>query len=71
MSALTSPELIEGYRLLTLAQAVRLESVGMKRRGPSARSLAKSELGLKGSQPDQVLIDGLRAKAFALKGGQQ
>lgn len=68
---LNTPDQIKAFSLLALAQRVRMESVGMRSRGRSARSIAKAELGLPGRPADQVLIDGLRAKAFALSGAAQ
>ncbi len=41
---------IAWFRLLSLRQALKLEMVGMKRRGRSAYSIIKSEFGLKGSR---------------------
>jgi len=57
------------FRLLALRGAVKLEKVGLKRRGPSASSIARVELGLRprASHADilaalQVEIDALAAK---------
>jgi len=42
----SSPEQIEAYRLLALKGALKLESIGLKRRGPSALSIVRS-MGIK------------------------
>ncbi len=47
---LDTPDQIEAFRRLALYHALRLECVGMKRRGPSAFSIIKREFGLKGSK---------------------
>ena len=44
---LTSPDQIEAYRLLTLKGELKLQALGMKRRGPSALSLVRKKTGLK------------------------
>ena len=41
---------IDKYRLKTLLSALRLETLGMKRRGKSAYSIIKKEFNLKGSK---------------------
>lgn len=41
---------IDFYRLATLKSALRLEILGMKRRGKSVYSIIKSEFGLKGDK---------------------
>ena len=52
MTALTTPEQIERYRLATLRAALKLEMLGMKRsRGPSAYALLKKE-GFTGTRAD-------------------
>ena len=45
-----TPEGIEMYRLLALRYALKLEIVGMKRRGPSAYILLKREFGFRGDK---------------------
>tara|TARA_B100000282_G_scaffold289957_1_gene260328 strand:+ start:571 stop:774 length:204 start_codon:yes stop_codon:yes gene_type:complete len=50
MIALDTPEHIELYRILSLRSALKLECLGMKRRGQSAYSIVKSEFGLKGNK---------------------
>lgn len=49
-SMLLEQEQIAIFRLLTLRQMLKLEMQGMKRRGRSAYSIIKAELGLKGSR---------------------
>ena len=50
IAMLHEQEQIAVYRLLTLRQMLKLEMLGMKRRGRSAYSIIKQELGLKGSR---------------------
>jgi hypothetical protein len=50
VAILHEEEQIAVYRLLTLRQMLKLEMLGMKRRGRSAYSIIKQELGLKGSR---------------------
>ena len=45
-----TPDKIEMFRLLALRGALKLELVGMRRRGPSAYSIIKSQYGFKGSK---------------------
>ena len=45
-----TPEEIEFYRLRALRSALKLEILGMKRRGQSAYSIIKKEFGFKGSR---------------------
>jgi len=44
---LDTPAQINAFRLLALRGALKMESVGMKRRGPSALTLVKKETGIK------------------------
>ena len=44
---LDTPAQIIAFRLLSLRGALKLESVGLKRRGPSALTLVKKETGIK------------------------
>jgi hypothetical protein len=44
---LDAPAQINAFRLLALRGALKLESVGLKRRGPSALTLVKKETGIK------------------------
>ena len=60
---LTTPEQIDAARLITLRGALKLELLGMKRRGRSAYAIIKDEFGLKGNkqsvynQFDQIVND--------------
>jgi len=47
---LNTPSQIDAFRLLTLRGALRLEVMGMKRRGRSAYAIVKEEFDLKGSK---------------------
>ena len=51
MSVITNPDHIAQMRLLTLRQALRLEIMGMKKRGLSAYLILKAE-GFKGSRQE-------------------
>lgn len=54
MQALTTPDQIDYYRqvqILALHSALKLESLGMKRRGQSANSVACAMLGLRKGTP--------------------
>jgi hypothetical protein len=53
MTILSTPEQIQGARLLTLRQALKLEIKGMKRTGRSAYAILKDE-GFTGTR-QQVL----------------
>lgn len=50
MSALTTPEAIETYRLCTLRTALKLEIKGLKFRSKSAYSILKTQYGYKGTR---------------------
>jgi len=50
MQVYDSPEAINNFRLRSLRGALKLEILGMKRRGRSAYSLIKEEFGFKGSR---------------------
>lgn len=47
---LDTPEQIARFRLNTLHKMLKLEMLGMNRRGQSAYSIIKQETGLKGSK---------------------
>jgi hypothetical protein len=51
MSVITNPDHIAQIRILTLRQALRLEIMGMKKRGSSAYAILKSE-GYKGTRQE-------------------
>jgi hypothetical protein len=55
MIAITSPEDIAAYRLLAIKGALKLESLGMKSRGPSALSVIKKEFGIKARNAKEAL----------------
>jgi len=46
-TVLHTTEQIYAFRLLTLRSMLKLETKGMKRRGPSALAIVKAETGLK------------------------
>ena len=56
---------IDLYRLCTLKSALKLEILGMKRRGQSVYSIIKNEFGLKGNK--QRVFEQFSAKVEALK----
>ena len=62
----------ETYRLIALEKALKLEQLGMKRRGQSAYSLAKQHYGLKGNREKvyNQLLD-LKTKMLAEGGLHQ
>ena len=51
MLAITNPDHIAQMRILTLRQALRLEMLGMKKRGQSAYAILKAE-GYKGTRQE-------------------
>lgn len=63
MIILDTPEQIDLFRLLSLKSALKLECLGMKRRGQSVYSIVKAEYGLKGNkksvlkQLEQIIED--------------
>jgi hypothetical protein len=63
---ITGPS-IAVYRLIVLRSALRLEKLGMKRRGRSALAIVKEEFGLKGNrdsvyeQFDRIVNDAIAA----------
>ena len=59
MTTINTPEQIEEFRLRTLHKMLKLEILGMTRRGQSAYSIIKQETGLKGSK--QKVYDQLDA----------
>jgi hypothetical protein len=52
---LTTPEQIEQYRLLTLYQMLKLETLGLKHSRGSVYALIKKEFSLKGNK--QSVLD--------------
>ena len=63
MIILDTPEQIDLFRLLSLRSALKLECLGMSRRGQSVYSIVKAEYGLKGNkksvlkQLEQIIED--------------
>jgi hypothetical protein len=47
---LTEPEQIQQFRARALLRGLKLETLGMTRRGQSCYSIIKAEYGLKGSK---------------------
>lgn len=45
-----TPEAIDRFRLVALKGALKLETLGMKRRGQSVYSIVKQEFGFKGNK---------------------
>ena len=60
-----TPESIDRFRLVALKSALKLETLGMKRRGQSAYSIVKQELGLKGNK--ESVLKQLEAKIKEIK----
>ena len=50
MIILDTPEKIDMFRFLSLRSALKLECLGMGRRGQSAYSIIKQEYGFKGAK---------------------
>ena len=50
MQVFDTPEKINMFRFLSLRSALKLECLGMKRRGQSAYSIIKAEYGFKGNK---------------------
>lgn len=57
MTMLTTPDQIKMFQYRTLIQAIKLEDLGMRRRGKSARSIACQMLGLsRGTKSEDVIL---------------
>tara|TARA_R110002110_G_scaffold68586_1_gene185580 strand:- start:499 stop:708 length:210 start_codon:yes stop_codon:yes gene_type:complete len=56
---LDTPQAIDGFRVRTLRSALKLEVLGMSRKGQSVYSIVKQEFGFKGSK--QKVLDQLLA----------
>lgn len=69
MTSITDPNGIEYFRLSSLKGAVKLESLGMKRRGTSATSIARKELGLKARATHAEVIAAIQSKMNAMMTG--
>ncbi len=54
------PEQVDAFRLRALRGALKLEILGMKRRGRSVYSIVKEEFGFKGSK--QKVLEQMEAK---------
>ena len=65
MITANTPESIDRFRLVALKSALKLETLGMKRRGQSAYSIVKQELGLKGNK--ESVLKQLEAKIKEVK----
>ncbi len=50
MQVLDTPQQIEQFRMRALRGALKMEILGIKRRGQSAYSIIKQEFGLKGNK---------------------
>ena len=62
MKIYDTPKKIDSYRLKVLHGALKLEILGMKRRGPSAYSIIKKEFGFKGSKVK--VLEQLQSKIY-------
>jgi hypothetical protein len=56
---LDTPQAIDGFRTRMLRSALKLEVLGMSRKGQSVYSIVKQEFGFKGSK--QAVLDQLLA----------
>ena len=50
MIILNTPEKIDMFRFLSLRSALKMECLGMSRRGQSAYAIVKAEYGFKGNK---------------------
>jgi hypothetical protein len=60
MLAYDHPQAIEAFRMRSLRGALKLEMLGMKRRGRSVYSIVKEEFGFKGNK--QKVLEQLEEK---------
>lgn len=65
MAGTSDPAVIAHLRRFTLKQALKLETMGMKRRGQSAATIIKKEFGLKGNNKSvleqfEVIVEEMR-----------
>lgn len=72
MTVIDTPEGIAFFQLAARRSALRLEIMGMRRRGRSAYSIAKSEYGLRGSRESvlaqlQAMVDSILAEREATR----
>jgi hypothetical protein len=56
---LNTPDQIELYRICVIKQSVKLESLGMKRHGRSATSIARGMLGLGRNAKHSIVLEKL------------
>jgi len=66
MTTINSPEAIDAFRLCALRGALKLEILGMRKRGQSAYSIIKQELGFKGNK--RKVLEQLQTKIDKIKG---
>ena len=57
---------VNAYRLCALRSALKLEILGMRKRGQSAYSIIKQEFGFKGNK--QKVLEQLQSKIDEVKG---
>lgn len=57
MTVLNTPDAINNYRIKTLRSALKLEILGMKRKGQSVYQIIKNEFGFTGSR--QLVLEQL------------
>ena len=66
MTTLNTTEAIDAFRLCALRGALKLEILGMRKRGQSAYSIIKQEFGFKGNK--QKVLEQLQSKIDEIKG---
>lgn len=59
---LSTPAQIDCFRLATMKQRIKLESVGLKSSGASTRTIMAAELGLSSRAPHKTFIDAIQVK---------
>lgn len=69
MTTIATPEGITYFSLASLKGAVKLEALGMKRRGPSATSIARKQFGLKARASHQEVIAAIQTKMDEMLAG--
>ncbi|SVC96781.1 uncharacterized protein METZ01_LOCUS349635 [marine metagenome] len=69
MTTLSTTEAINAYRICALRSALKLEILGMKKRGQSAYSIIKQEFGFKGNK--QKVLEQLQSKIDEVKGNSK
>jgi hypothetical protein len=68
---INTPEGIAFARLAALKGGVRLESIGLKRRGMSAKSIACRDLGLSVRTPHTEVIKAIQSKMDEMLAGRE